>query len=91
MSDLMTQYATAKAKYPKHILLFKVGDFYEAFNEDAQKMSKALTLCLTNRSKKGETPVPMCGIMAHSAEKYIAQLLRGGFSVATAEYKHEEA
>lgn len=85
--DILAQYAIAKAKYPKHILLFKVGDFYEAFDEDAQKMSKALTLTLANRGRKGETPVPMCGIPAHSAEKYIAQLLRAGFSVATAEYK----
>lgn len=85
-NSLMDQYTAAKARYPKHILLFRVGDFYEAFNEDAKLLSRVLGLTLTNRDK-GQNPVPMAGIPVHSAEPYVARLLRQGFSVATAEFK----
>ena len=81
---LMDQYAASKARYPKHLLFFRVGDFYELFHEDAKIVSKALGLTLTSRNKvlKGETPIPMAGVPVHSAESYIARLLRQGFSVA---------
>src|SRR5271165_5940360 len=81
---LMDQYAASKARYPKHLLFFRIGDFYELFNEDAQIISKALGLTLTARNTvaKGETPIPMAGVPVHSAEAYIARLLRQGFSVA---------
>ncbi len=95
MSDKQThyeQYLVAKARYPKHLLLFRVGDFYELFNEDAQKISTALGLTLTNYRRKGEpgAPIPTCGVPVHSAEQYIAKLLRQGFSVAVVDPTKKE-
>ena len=85
MKTIETQYNEAKARYPKHLLCFKLGDYYELWNEDAKIVSRALGLTLTSRSKVN--PIPMTAIPAHSAESYVARLLRMGFSVAQVEFK----
>ena len=80
-TPIMRQYQAAKARFPKHLLFFRVGDFYELFYDDAKTISRALGLTLTSRNK-GVDPIPMAGVPAHSAEPYLARLLRQGFSVA---------
>jgi len=77
----MKQYFAAKARYPRHLLFFRVGDFYEMFYDDAKTAARALGLTLTSRNK-GPDPIPMAGVPAHSCEPYIARLLRQGFAVA---------
>jgi len=76
----MAQWAACKAQAGDAILLFRLGDFYEAFEDDAVKASQALELTLTKRQG-----IPMCGVPWHSSEGYIDRLLVKGFSVAIAE------
>src|SRR5437763_12824598 len=80
-TPIMKQYQAAKARYPRHLLFFRIGDFYELFYEDAKTAARVLGLTLTSRNK-GPDAVPMAGVPAHSAEQYLARLLRQGYSVA---------
>ncbi|MCZ7647158.1 MAG: DNA mismatch repair protein MutS [Planctomycetota bacterium] len=80
-TPMMRQYAAAKARYPRHLLFFRMGDFYELFHDDAKVAARALGLTLTARSK-GPEAIPMAGVPCHSADGYLARLLRQGFSVA---------
>jgi len=77
----MRQYLRVKAEHRDKILLFRMGDFYEMFFEDAVTASRVLGLTLTSR-EKGPEAVPMAGVPYHAAEGYIARLLSGGFKVA---------
>jgi DNA mismatch repair protein MutS len=81
-SPLITQYLSVKQRVPDAILFFRLGDFYEMFFEDAETGSRLLDIQLTSRSKDG---VPLCGVPYHSAEPYIAKLLRAGMKVAICE------
>ena len=79
----MRQYLDAKQQYPEAILLFRMGDFYEMFYEDALVAARALELTLTSRSKDGQgTSIPMCGVPHHAVDAYLARLVRKGFRVA---------
>src|SRR5436190_1827968 len=80
----MEQYAQIKAKHITEILLFRLGDFYEMFYEDAKTASKVLGIVLTSRSK-GDARIPMCGIPHHSSQSYINRLLKAGHRVAVCE------
>lgn len=80
VTPMMSQWQACKAQAKEALLLFRLGDFYEAFYEDAQIMSKAVGLTLTAR---GGTP--MCGVPFHTAEGYIDKLIAKGFKVAIAE------
>jgi len=86
MSDpttpLMQQYQTIKSLYPHALLLFRLGDFYELFYEDAILASRELQITLTSRNREKGQPIPMCGVPYHSADGYIARLIRAGFKVA---------
>jgi DNA mismatch repair protein MutS len=86
MSDpttpLMQQYQTIKSRYPHALLLFRLGDFYELFYEDAILASRELQITLTSRNREKGQPIPMCGVPYHSADGYIARLIRSGFKVA---------
>jgi DNA mismatch repair protein MutS len=86
MSDpttpLMQQYQAIKSRYPHALLLFRLGDFYELFYEDAILASRELQITLTSRNREKGQPIPMCGVPYHSAEGYIARLIRSGFKVA---------
>ena len=84
-SPLMRQYREIKRGYPDAILLFRVGDFYEMFYEDAQIASKVLSIALTSRDKSSANPVPLCGVPYHAAQGYIAKLLKAGRTVALCE------
>ena len=81
----MRQYASIKEKHGDAILLFRLGDFYEMFGEDAKMASKILQIALTSRDKTKEDPLPMCGIPYFAAESYIARLVKAGHKVAICE------
>ena len=73
----MEQYHAQKSQHPNELLFFRLGDFFEMFNEDAITASKELNLTLTQRQK-----VPMCGVPAHSVEGYLQKLVDKGYRVA---------
>jgi DNA mismatch repair protein MutS len=80
----MRQYKSIKDQYPDYILLFRMGDFYEMFYEDAKAASRILGLTLTSRSK-GPTAVPLAGIPYHALDGYLARLIKAGCRVAICE------
>src|SRR5690242_15888074 len=81
-TPLMRQYAAIKKEHPQALLFFRLGDFYELFFEDAQVAARELEITLTARNKEKGVAVPMCGVPYHSADNYIARLIRKGFKVA---------
>jgi DNA mismatch repair protein MutS len=78
----MRQYRSIKERHPNALLLFRLGDFYELFFEDAIVASKELQITLTSRNKEKGVAIPMCGVPYHAAEGYIARLIRRGYRVA---------
>ena len=80
-TPLMIQYENIKRKYPESMLLFRVGDFYETFGEDAVKASKILNIVLTNRAN-GSSKVELAGFPYHSLDNYLPKLVRSGLRVA---------
>lgn len=78
----MQQYNSIKAKYPDALLLFRVGDFYETFNDDAVKASKVLGIVLTKRSNGAAAAMDLAGFPHHSLETYLPKLVRAGMRVA---------
>jgi DNA mismatch repair protein MutS len=81
----MRQYTSVKKEHPNALVFFRLGDFYELFFEDAVVASRELQITLTSRNKEKGAAVPMCGVPYHSAENYIAKLIRKGFKVAICE------
>ena len=81
-TPLMKQYNSIKAKYPKALLLFRVGDFYETFSEDAIKTSKILGIVLTRRANGKASFVELAGFPHHSLDTYLPKLVRAGERVA---------
>ena len=81
-TPLMQQYNTIKAKYPGALLLFRVGDFYETFGEDAIKAAKILGIVLTKRGNGSESETALAGFPHHSLETYLPKLVRAGQRVA---------
>jgi DNA mismatch repair protein MutS len=84
-TPLMQQYNAVKARYPHALLLFRLGDFYELFYEDAISASRELQITLTSRNREKGQPIPMCGVPYHAADGYIARLIRAGYKVAICE------
>ncbi len=84
-TPLMRQYREIKRGYPQAILFFRVGDFYEMFDDDAREASALLAIALTSRDKSSADPIPLCGVPHHAAQGYIAKLLRAGRTVALCE------
>lgn len=84
-TPMMQQYLTIKAQYSEYLLLYRMGDFYELFFDDAIKASKALSIALTKRGKHNNEDIPMCGVPCHSCESYLHKLIELGFSVALCE------
>src|SRR4051794_19211466 len=81
-TPLMRQYQAAKKQVPGALLLFRLGDFYELFFEDAVTAARELEITLTARNKEKGTPIPMCGVPYHAAEGYISRLIQKGYRVA---------
>ncbi|HJG86112.1 DNA mismatch repair protein MutS [Pseudoflavonifractor capillosus] len=92
-TPMMRQYIRMKELHPDCLLFFRLGDFYEMFNEDAKVASRELELTLTSRdrSKPAEERTPMCGVPYHSADAYIARLIAKGYKVAICEQMEDPA
>jgi DNA mismatch repair protein MutS len=88
-TPLMQQYHAVKKQHPAALLLFRLGDFYELFYDDAVVASRILQITLTARNKEKGDAVPMCGVPYHAAENYIARLIRAGHKVAICEQMEE--
>ncbi len=88
-TPLMRQYLGIKKQYPHALLLFRLGDFYELFYDDAKVAARELEITLTARHRESGNPVPMCGVPYHAAESYIAKLIRRGYKVAICEQTEE--
>jgi DNA mismatch repair protein MutS len=84
-TPLMRQYSAIKKEHPNALLFFRLGDFYELFFEDAVVAARELQITLTSRNKEKGAAIPMCGVPYHSADNYIAKLIRKGFKVAICE------
>ena len=85
LSPGMQQYLDIKKDYPDAFLLFRMGDFYELFYDDAIKAAQILEISLTSRNKNADNPIPMAGVPYHSAQQYIDILIDLGYKVAIAE------
>ena len=96
LTPMMKQYLEIKKDNPDSILFFRLGDFYEMFDEDARLASKELDLTLTSRdhgkhAKPQEEQIPMCGVPYHASEAYIARLIAKGYKVAICEQMEDPA
>jgi len=81
-SPVMVQYHEIKRANPGCLLFFRMGDFFELFFEDAVAAAQALDIALTKRGRHDGADIPMCGVPVHTAEAYLARLIRAGFKVA---------
>ena len=84
-TPIMAQYGKIKAQYPDCLVFFRLGEFYELFDEDAKIAAQVLHIVLTARHKNSATPVPMCGVPVHASDAYIAKLVKAGYKVALCE------
>ncbi len=84
-TPVMQQYHAIKARFPDTLLFYRMGDFYELFYDDARRTAKLIDIALTRRGQSGGEPIPMAGVPVHSAETYLARLVRLGESVAICE------
>lgn len=84
-TPMMQQYLRIKAEHADTLLLYRMGDFYELFFDDAKRASELLDISLTARGKSGGDPIPMAGVPYHAVEGYLAKLVRLGVSVAICE------
>ena len=93
LTPMMKQYVKMKQLHPDCILFFRLGDFYEMFQEDAKLVSAELDLTLTtrDRNKPAEQRTPMCGVPYHSADAYIARLIAKGYKIAICEQMEDPA
>jgi DNA mismatch repair protein MutS len=76
-TPMMQQYLRIKAQHPDALLFYRMGDFYELFYEDARRAAALLDITLTARGSSAGQPIPMAGVPFHSAEPYLAKLVRG--------------
>ncbi|MFL6248586.1 MAG: DNA mismatch repair protein MutS [Thermoanaerobaculia bacterium] len=91
LTPMLEQYFEIKRQVPDAILFYRLGDFYEMFFEDAEKAAPLLDLVLTARNKGQEYETPMCGVPYHSADGYIAKLIRHGLRVAICDQTEDAA
>jgi DNA mismatch repair protein MutS len=85
----MRQYHAIKQQVPHALLLFRLGDFYELFYEDAVTAARELEITLTSRNKEKGQPIPMCGVPYHAAEGYLSRLIQKGYRVAICDQMEE--
>jgi DNA mismatch repair protein MutS len=91
VSPVRQQYLSIKRSYPDAILFFRLGDFYETFDEDARIVARELDIVLTSRNIAKGHRVPMAGVPCHAAEAYIAKLVKNGYRVAICEQVGSDA
>jgi len=89
LTPAQEQYMQMKKQHPDCLLLFRMGDFYEAFYEDAKTAHKILGITLTSRDKNSDNPIPMAGIPHHALDKYLPKLIHAGCKVAIADQTGE--
>jgi DNA mismatch repair protein MutS len=87
----MRQYNAIKQQAPNALLMFRLGDFYELFYEDAVTAARELEITLTSRNKEKGEAIPMCGVPYHSAEGYVARLIQKGYRVAVCDQMEDPA
>ncbi|UQS86796.1 DNA mismatch repair protein MutS [Nicoliella spurrieriana] len=85
LTPMMQQYQAVKDQYPDAFLMYRLGDFYELFNEDAIKGSQILELTLTSRNRNSKDPIPMCGVPHRAVQNYVDILVDRGYKVAICE------
>jgi len=85
----MQQYFSIKSEFPDTLLLFRMGDFYEVFFDDARRAAKLLDITLTTRGESGGAPIPMAGVPHHALDNYLARLVRQGEAAAICEQVSE--
>ena len=90
VTPIRQQYLDIKRQYPNAILFFRLGDFYETFDEDAETTSRELDIVLTSRNVAKGSRVPMAGIPYHAVENYLARLIEKGYHVAICEQVGEQ-
>src|SRR5512139_184154 len=90
ITPIRKQYLEIKRQYPNAILFFRLGDFYETFDQDAETAARELDIVLTSRSVAKGTRVPMAGIPYHAVENYLARLIERGYHVAICEQMGEQ-
>ncbi len=90
-TPLMRQYLRAKAEVPDTLLLFRMGDFYELFYDDARKAARLLDITLTQRGQSAGAPIPMAGVPFHQLDTYLGRLIKLGESVAICEQTGDPA
>lgn len=90
VTPIRQQYLDIKRQYPDAILFFRLGDFYETFDQDAETTSRELDIVLTSRSVAKGTRIPMAGIPYHAVENYLARLIERGYHVAICEQVGEQ-
>ncbi|MBI4126114.1 MAG: DNA mismatch repair protein MutS [Deltaproteobacteria bacterium] len=90
-TPMLKQYALIKAEHPDSILMYRLGDFYEMFFDDAVESSKILGITLTTRNRNDPNPVPLCGVPFHAVEPYIAKLVDAGKRVAICDQVEDPA
>src|SRR5579871_5349825 len=88
-TPLMRQYHSIKQQVPNALLMFRLGDFYELFYEDAVTAARELEITLTSRNKEKGQAIPMCGVPYHSADGYLARLIQKGYRVAVCDQMEE--
>jgi DNA mismatch repair protein MutS len=84
-TPMMAQYLSLKREAGDCLLFYRMGDFFELFFDDARTAAQVLDIALTSRGEHGGAPIPMCGVPVHSAESYLARLIKAGCRVAIAE------
>ena len=90
-TPMMMQYLSIKEKHPDTLILFRLGDFYELFFEDAKIASRVLQLVLTGKNAGAEEKVPMCGVPYHAVNSYIDKLISKGYKVGIVEQMEDPA
>jgi DNA mismatch repair protein MutS len=90
-TPMMVQYLALKSKAPDCLLFYRMGDFFELFFDDAKAAAETLDIALTSRGEHDGAPIPMCGVPVHSAEGYLAKLIKAGHRVAIAEQTESPA
>src|SRR3954451_20234046 len=90
-TPMMTQYRRLKEEAGDALLFYRMGDFFELFFDDAKFAAGCLDIAWPNRGEEPGEPIPMCGVPVHSAESYLARLIKGGHRVAIAEQTESPA
>ncbi len=91
LTPMLAQYLEIKAAHPGSLLLFRMGDFYETFFEDAEVLARTAGVTLTSRDAKSDHPVPLAGVPYHALDTYLTRLLNAGLTVAICEQVEDPA